>query len=645
MKTTNNLGLKKIELTDSPPDITVQDSNWDLIDETLKEHEDAIGEVNSQLATTAKAEKAGGTATAITLTNVLLTDGSIKNFIVKADNNATATTINGKPLYKPNTTTAPKLKANTAVVVWYDATGDCFFIKASAGGGTAVAGDVLASKTFSNDDDSEITGTMPNNGAVNHALAINGTYNIPAGYHNGSGKVTQSITTKAAATITPGTTDQTIAAGQYLSGVQTIKGDANLLPENILKGKSIFGKAGTLDHTDIAGQNTASGKCYEAIAKGDLVTTRRYFGFDTPVDLANPSTLPTGTATDVAFSSDGLYMAVTHYTAPYITIYKWNGTTYVKLTNPSTLPVADCLAVSFSPNGDYLACSVASGTPKLIIYKRSGDTFAKLSDPANLPGVTIGGLNFSSDGVYLAAALDTSVVYIYKRSGDTFTKLSDIIISIGAVKCAIFSPDTNYLAVGKTSSTFITVYKRSGDTFSELTAPAAYPNGTVNDVAWSSDGIYMAVGYSGSSPYLYVYKRSGDTFTKLTSPTSYPAGNVTAVSFSPDGVYLAVGIANATPYINIYKRSGDTFTKLTNPSTVPAFGATSAFYNPVLPHLAFSFGGSPYIKLYQADILGDYLHKYNSFTDFYYSNYINFGYAKAAGAVNATIDITTLPIK
>lgn len=35
MKTTTYLGLKKIELTDSPPDITVQDYNWDKIDEEL----------------------------------------------------------------------------------------------------------------------------------------------------------------------------------------------------------------------------------------------------------------------------------------------------------------------------------------------------------------------------------------------------------------------------------------------------------------------------------------------------------------------------------------------------------------------------------------------------------------------------------
>lgn len=89
------------------------------------------------------------------------------------------------------------------------------------------------------------TGSMPNKGAVNYSLPINGSYTIPAGFHNGSGKVSQSIPTKGAQTYTPGTTNQTIAANQYLTGPQTIKGDPNLRPENIKKGVSIMGIIGT----------------------------------------------------------------------------------------------------------------------------------------------------------------------------------------------------------------------------------------------------------------------------------------------------------------------------------------------------------------------------------------------------------------
>lgn len=53
------------------------------------------------------------------------------------------------------------------------------------------------------------------------------------------------VTKKSAATYTPKTSDQSIAASQYLSGAQTIKGDANLVAGNIKSGVSIFGVTGT----------------------------------------------------------------------------------------------------------------------------------------------------------------------------------------------------------------------------------------------------------------------------------------------------------------------------------------------------------------------------------------------------------------
>lgn len=112
--------------------------------------------------------------------------------------------------------------------------------------GNASDGQVLNGQTYYNTDaKTKRIGTMPNRGAVNQSLAINGSYTIPAGFHNGSGKVTQDIPTKGAQTYTPGTANQTIAAGQYLTGPQTIKGDPNLIPANIKKGVSIMGNIGT----------------------------------------------------------------------------------------------------------------------------------------------------------------------------------------------------------------------------------------------------------------------------------------------------------------------------------------------------------------------------------------------------------------
>lgn len=74
-------------------------------------------------------------------------------------------------------------------------------------------------------------------------------------YVNGT-KLTGQIPPKAAQTYTPTTADQTIAAGQYLSGAQTVKGDANLLPVNIAQGVSIFGVHGSLSSPVISQDST-----------------------------------------------------------------------------------------------------------------------------------------------------------------------------------------------------------------------------------------------------------------------------------------------------------------------------------------------------------------------------------------------------
>lgn len=115
--------------------------------------------------------------------------------------------------------------------------------------GTAADSQVLAGQTYYNTDaKTKRTGSMVNRGAVSQSLGINGSYTIPAGYHNGSGKVTQSIPTRGAATITPGTANQTaISAGYYASGNVIVAGSANLVPGNIRKGVNIFGKVGTFE--------------------------------------------------------------------------------------------------------------------------------------------------------------------------------------------------------------------------------------------------------------------------------------------------------------------------------------------------------------------------------------------------------------
>ena len=73
----------------------------------------------------------------------------------------------------------------------YSSCSSCCPTLASQTSATATAGDILSGKT-AYVNGSKITGSMTNKGAVSETVAPGKTYTIPAGYHNGSGKVTAS---------------------------------------------------------------------------------------------------------------------------------------------------------------------------------------------------------------------------------------------------------------------------------------------------------------------------------------------------------------------------------------------------------------------------------------------------------------------
>ena len=116
------------------------------------------------------------------------------------------------------------------------------------------AGSATAAATISGTSASVSTGTN----TITLSKTISNTPQVTAGYvssgtaGNSSVSLTASVTTKAAATFTPGTSDQTIASGTYLTGVQTISGDADLVASNIKSGVTIFGVAGSLTSATIS---------------------------------------------------------------------------------------------------------------------------------------------------------------------------------------------------------------------------------------------------------------------------------------------------------------------------------------------------------------------------------------------------------
>ena len=102
-----------------------------------------------------------------------------------------AVTINGTyKLIKAGGSSVTNLKKGAPYTITYD--GDTNFFLASGGVDDVnfSASDLLTGKSANDSNGEKINGTMPNNGAKTATLNCGGTYTIPAGYHNGSGKVT-----------------------------------------------------------------------------------------------------------------------------------------------------------------------------------------------------------------------------------------------------------------------------------------------------------------------------------------------------------------------------------------------------------------------------------------------------------------------
>lgn len=129
----------------------------------------------------------------------------------------------------------------------------------SAGGAvldttTAGAGDIKSGKTAYNGDGELVTGTMVDQGAKTASLAPGSSYTIPAGYHNGSGKVTANSVSLSG----------NAGAGQVLSGYTFYSNNYNSKQTGTMANK---GAVSTTvypggSYTIPAGYHNGSGKVY-----------------------------------------------------------------------------------------------------------------------------------------------------------------------------------------------------------------------------------------------------------------------------------------------------------------------------------------------------------------------------------------------
>lgn len=115
------------------------------------------------------------------------------------------------------------------------------------------AGDLRSGKQLVGADGSIVTGTLPEVKQATPTISVSSGGLITASatqsggiVEGGSNSATQQLPTQGAKTVTPTTSEQTVvASGRYTTGDVKVAGDANLVPENIAEGVSIFGVNGT----------------------------------------------------------------------------------------------------------------------------------------------------------------------------------------------------------------------------------------------------------------------------------------------------------------------------------------------------------------------------------------------------------------
>ncbi len=275
--------------------------------------------------------------------------------------------------------------------------------------------------------------------------------------------------------------------------------------------------------------------------------------------------LPSSSVRGVAWAPNGKHLAVGYASVssgPTLSLYERNGDALVlsaaSLTSFATQP-GNVNSVAWSADGLYLAVGHNSA-PYINIYKRGtmdNNTFSLLAGPSSLPGAAVNHASFSPDGKFLALASTDSgsgYLFVYRRNGDGFNRISTsgLTMPTGAAQVVRWSPDSQYLAVSHTTTPYISVYKMNANgTALTRWLITTLPPGNAHGLDWSPDGRYLAVGTS-TSPYLTVYAFASGAFTKIDDVPSTPGASIFWCEWSPDGKYLGITY-NSSALLGFYK--------------------------------------------------------------------------------------------
>lgn len=331
----------------------------------------------------------------------------------------------------------------------------------------------------------------------------------------------------------------TVSAANATAGA--VYTDANSVPWTVLdtisSGLTLYCSGGSF-------MPAASGTLTKSTGTGDATIT---YSASTPLSqfgppfflkVSDPATLPPDSSLSCAWSPNGDFLAVAHFTTPGFSVYQRAGAVFTKISNPAKLPVVatgpggvGCNSVAWSADGTLLAvgCMVA---PYFLLYQLSGTTLTLVA----------------------AAATSFTVSSANATIGATYTDAST---NVWTVLGTIAAGTNLYCSGSGTAPTSGVLTKTSGTgdatiTFSVVLAVmASIPPGQVFGVAFSKNGIWLALAHA-NSPFLTIYSVSGTALTKQTDPITLPTGQGNGIAFSPTTQFLAEAVA-LTPFVNTYE--------------------------------------------------------------------------------------------
>lgn len=302
-----------------------------------------------------------------------------------------------------NPITSGGLKANTPYTLRYESTSGSFILQGKGGGGNASTGDLLSGKTATVDT-GQITGAMPNNGAV---------------------------------TITPSANNQTIVAG-YHNGSGYVKGDANLVAENISNGKIIFGITG-------------------------IAASRRSWNTLNPPD-DNFKYLIDGAAHIKKSDGQYMYCAIESYDDSGLSLYKFDLTGALIWSKDITLTIDHSVnlgGIYYDGQKYIVLTSLAGGYYRADVYDNTGTKI--LTNSTLVSGNIVGEIN----GIYVSVGEkldDRGNYYLVLRFYDSNLNLVKTVSASSALAKMefYFNTDVGYIFINTKSKKCYLAQTRGG---------------------------------------------------------------------------------------------------------------------------------------------------------------------------------------